>query len=359
MEESTNYLGILATPKPTTPPFSRVEYYQFLSVEGSKRGLPVYIFLPDQVSYQKKTIIGYRYSLENSWEKSRLPLPSVVYDCLWDRMRYQSQVKWLKSQPGITFLNQILVDKIKIFDTLLQYEEWAAYLPPTKSITSIQVIADMLHEYGSIIIKPVHSAGGKGVIKIISKQDFHLAEGRDLKNHIFRKKFPNRIGLYQWIRKLTKVKMLVQPYLEFSTPEGSPYDIRILVKKDKKGEWVETGRAVRSGVLNGLTSNISGGGAAYAVMPFLERLFDLEQRMIIEEKLSYIVRNLPPFFESKHGRMVELGLDIGIDREGNVWIIEVNTKPGRESFRKIDNGDKYETALLSPLEYAQYLLTKK
>jgi len=358
-DNGTDYLGILATPKQSNPPYSREAFYKFLSIEGTKRGMPVYVFLPEGVDSQTSTVIGYRYSPQHkSWEKKRFPLPAIIYDCLWGRRKYLSQVKWLRSQPGITFLNHFLRDKMATYNTLLQHKGLAPFLPPTKVIASIEVIKEMLHDHDAIVIKPVQSTSGKGVIKIVSKEGIHSAEGRDLKNQIIRKQFSDQTALFKWIGTLPKVKMLVQPYLELSTPEGAPFDIRVLVQKNEKGEWVETGRAARSGVMNGLTSNLCGGGQAYSVPPFLERVFDEEQRSMIEQKISYIARNLPPFIESKHGRMVELGLDIGIDKKGNVWIIEVNSKPGRSSFRKIENGHRYKTALSAPLSYAGYLLTQ-
>lgn len=359
-DNGTDYLGILATPKQSNPPFSRIASYKYLSLEGNKTGLPVYVFLPDGVDSQSRTVIGYRYSEQkNSWEKRRFPLPSIIFDCLWGRRKYRAQIKLLKSQPGITFLNHFLRGKLSTYNSLLQHKGLAAYLPPTKLISSMKVIREMLDDHDAIVIKPVQSTSGKGVIKIISNENSHLAEGRDHKNKIIRKQFSDETALFKWVSTLPKVRMLVQPYLELSTPEGAPFDVRVLVQKNEKGEWTETGRAVRSGVIDGLTSNLSGGGKAYSVSPFLERLFDEEQRNLIEEKISYISRTLPPFIENKHGLMVELGLDIGIDRDGNVWIIEVNSKPGRSSFKKIGDYKRYNTALSSPLKFAEYLLTQK
>ncbi|PLT33408.1 YheC/YheD family protein [Bacillus sp. V5-8f] len=360
MEKSLDYLGILATPKQSNPPFTREAFYKLLSIEGMSIGLPVYVFLPEGVDMQNKMVTGYRYLPQQElWEMKIFPLPSIVYDCLWGRRKYRTQLKWLKEQPDVTFLNHFLRNKITTYKSLVKNEELASFLPPTKLITSQNVINEMLQVYGMVVIKPVQSTSGKGVMKITSNQTAHLAEGRDLKNNIFRVRFENKESLLKWIEKLPKVKRLVQPYLHLSTPEGTPFDIRVLVQKNDKGQWVETGRALRSGVLNGLTSNLCGGGQATTVSPFLERMFDEQQRIEIEGKISRIIHNLPSYIENKHGRMVELGLDIGIDRKGKVWIIEVNSKPGRNSFKKIDNGAKYKTALTSPIKYARYLLNRK
>ena len=56
----------------------------------------------------------------------------------------------------------------------------------------------------------------------------------------------------------------------------------------------------------------------------------------INRTIDNIVLQLPPFIESRHGRLVELGIDIGVDKNGEVWIIEINSKPGRASFRRLE-----------------------
>ncbi|WP_374701241.1 YheC/YheD family protein [Thalassobacillus sp. C254] len=40
--------------------------------------------------------------------------------------------------------------------------------------------------------------------------------------------------------------------------------------------------------------------------------------------------------EESYGRFGEMGIDIGIDQGGNLWIIECNAKPGK----KFDVGTK-------------------
>lgn len=357
-KKATPYLGILATPTTRTPPFPEQSYYAYLSQAGRKIGLPVYVVLPNKIDFQSKTVIGYHYT-NKKWELKRLPLPSLVYDRVSNRKKYLPAIRTLKSIPSITFLGHVLGDKLRNHNHLIQHSGIATFMPPTELITSIQVVKHMLDSHDAIIIKPMQNSLGIGVMKLTSKKDTHRAEGRDFQNKIFRRTFPNRAALLMWVRSQLKVKMIIQPYLTLSSPEGVPFDIRVLVQKNESGQWSETGRAARAGVPNGLTSNLCGGGRAHSVPEFLGKYYNNEQLAQIERDISYIARELPPFLESRHGRLVELGIDVGVDRNGKVWLIEVNSKPGRASFRRIENGAYYRSVRLNPLKYAYYLKSHK
>ena len=75
------------------------------------------------------------------------------------------------------------------------------------------------------------------------------------------------------------------------------------------------------------------------------------------KKLSLFI---PQYLEkTTKRRLVELGLDIAVDRDGRVWILEVNIKPGRSLWRKIDNKEAVDRSIRAPVQYAWYLLKKK
>lgn len=351
----SGYLGILATPSTKYQPFPDKTFFAFLTQAGRKIGLPVYVILPTNINFMTKTVMAYRYTPQKKWVKIRLPFPTLIYDRLSNRKKYEAQIKGLKANPSITFLGHVLGDKLKNHNHLIQHPGIAAHMPTTELITSMQVIKDLLNNYEAVVVKPMRNSLGIGVMRVISKNNVHRVDGRNFKNKIFHRTFPSRTALLLWLRNQFKVKMIAQPYLQLSTPDGIPFDIRVLVQKTGKGEWGETGRAVRAGVKNGLTSNLCGGGKAYSYESFLRKYFSEEQMVKINQEIDFIVKELPPFLEGRHGRLVELGIDIGVDRWGQVWLIEVNSKPGRASFRQIEEGKHFRDVRLNPLRYAYYL----
>ncbi|MNN57292.1 Endospore coat-associated protein YheD [compost metagenome] len=69
-------------------------------------------------------------------------------------------------------------------------------------------------------------------------------------------------------------------------------------------------------------------------------------------------KRIPAALEACNGRMAELGLDLGVDRDGRVWIIEANTKPGRSIFRKLGQEKLLLQAERNPIAYACYILSR-
>ncbi|WP_036736225.1 YheC/YheD family protein, partial [Paenibacillus zanthoxyli] len=65
------------------------------------------------------------------------------------------------------------------------------------------------------------------------------------------------------------------------------------------------------------------------------------------------------FLEDSFGTLCELALDLAIDREGRVFVLEVNPKPAREVFSRAGERDTYHKALQRPLEYALWVYRTK
>ncbi|HBI03376.1 MAG TPA: hypothetical protein DDY49_05015 [Paenibacillaceae bacterium] len=347
-------LGILATPSKRYPPFSEKTHYAYLCAAGRKIGINVFVFLPTEVDFENKMVTGYQYN-NYRWEKHLFPLPSFVYDRCSNRKKYRNQIQQLKAKPSVVFLGHVLPNKWKNYQHMIQHSGLLPYIPPTELIDSMHEIGQWLEDYQSVVIKPIQNSLGIGVMKIAQTDGYYTLQGRDYKNKILFKEFADQAALYSWLHSHLKNKTMIQPYLSLCTDEGVPFDIRVLVQKGGNGKWKETGRAVRAGVKNGITSNLCGGGKAFSVNEFLMKFFSQEEITEINQTIDSIVSELPSFIESRHGRLVELGIDIGVDKNGEVWIIEINSKPGRASFRKINKGAYYNQARLNPLKYAYFL----
>jgi hypothetical protein len=141
-----------------------------------------------------------------------------------------------------------------------------------------------------------------------------------------------------------------------TTPDHRPFDIRILVQKNEHSQWETTGMAVRTGKPNMITSNLHGGGQALTFRPFIDRYYSKETVKKILSKIEWVSAFVPPFIEQHHGQLIELGIDVGIDRDGNVWILEVNSKPGRTIFLRTGEKKIRQRAVQLPMFYAHSLL---
>ncbi|TRY27501.1 YheC/YheD family protein [Brevibacillus sp. LEMMJ03] len=338
--------------------FQEKAYYKKLTLIGRKAGIHVFVFSPRQVDFASRTVAGFEYR-DGAWRSGTFPLPAVIYDRCFvgpSYRHYKPFVKKLQNDPQITFLGHGLSGKWQVHQMLSKSPELAAWLPPTEILT-MSALREMLETHGSAVIKPIAGTHGSGVVRIVPTPNGYEITGRDRKNEPFSCTIRTAEGLKTFVTGFTAGRtFLVQPYLSLHTPDGTPFDVRVLVQKNGLGTWETTGKAVRLGDKRSITSNLHGGGKAVPLGPFLARHYRPETQARIKQQIDRLAAELPPFLERVHGRLVELGIDVGIDTAGSVWIIEVNSRPGRTVFRMIDDPKARLHSITHPVRYARYLM---
>lgn len=356
-------LGIMASFQGDEPTFKEKSYYKMLTLAGRRLEIRVFVFSPRMIDFEEREVTGFEYH-QDDWVKRKFPLPQVVYDrCFMgsvSRKRYKPLIERLQQDDKVTFLGNGLSGKWQVYQTLSQSEELRKWLPETY-LFSIQRVNSLLVKEQDIIVKPAAGTHGLSVIRVSKRANGEYeVTGRNQVNERFTKKFNTRTGLQRFLLTFTANRpFIIQPYLTLHTPAGTPYDVRVLVQKNGEGKWETTGKAVRMGEKHGITSNLHGGGKAVALSPFLFHYFGQKRQILIEQEINSLISQVPVYLESSHGRLVELGIDIGIDTAGNVWIIEVNSRPGRTVFRHIDDQTARIRSMTQPVKYAEYLMNER
>lgn len=89
----------------------------------------------------------------------------------------------------------------------------------------------------------------------------------------------------------------------------------------------------------------------------LQRLFPGRPELAarVEEDLNRLAIKVVRKVESRFGTFGEIGLDFGVDATGHLWFIEVNSRPGRHSFRITSPDDIWLATSANPVEYARRL----
>ncbi|WNC16218.1 YheC/YheD family protein [Brevibacillus brevis] len=358
MKDNQRSLGIMTRCQGSR--FVDKGYYKKLTLFGRKRGIRVFVFSPRQVNFAARTVAGFEYR-NGAWQSDTFPLPAFIYDRCFvgpAYRHYKPFVEKLQNDRNITFLGYGLSGKWQVHQMLIQSPQLAPLLPPTE-LFSFSSLQETLATHGAAVIKPMAGTHGIGVVRIKECRGGYEVSGRNRENQPFRRVLKEG-GLKQFVTSFTAGrKFLVQPYLHLHTPDGSPYDVRVLVQKNGKGEWETTGKAVRIGDKRSITSNLHGGGRAVSLTPFLSRHYKPAVRARITQTIDRLAVELPRFLEQSHGRLVELGIDVGIDTAGNVWIIEVNSRPGRTVFSMINDPDAKFHSITQPVRYAHYLMKER
>jgi len=264
----------------------------------------------------------------------------------------------LRRRRSIRFLGHGLKGKWQVNELLSQDPQITPYLPHTEKLINSATIKDWFEKYGELFLKPLGGSQGRNVVYIRKQLDNpirYYVKGRDANNQLFERNFTHFQSLNKWLRAFMNERAyVIQQYLELTTDSGEPFDIRSFIQKDRKGCWQLIGYAVRKGQPGSLTSNLHGGGIAEPLETFLYLHFS-EKATLILNIIQSISMQIAKTLEQYHGPLVELGIDLGIDQDGQLWLLEVNSKPGRTVFQQIGNQSARRLAVRNPIYYARYL----
>ena len=360
-------VGIIVAESHGRLPFAESQFCRKLCIIGKRNRITVFAFCPSWVTAGTDIIPGYTYENEG-WVKKWFPSPDLVYDRFFSRDNKHQRSKQqclsqLQARHPFVYLTRGLSGKWNVHQALSKSKEISPYLPETTPYEGASQLSHWLSSHGGeAFLKPQNGTHGKRTlhVKVTSMDNKLRIRGRSSNNTVFSKIFTMHTDGYDWIDKFTyKRNFLLQQYLQLNSSQGEPFDIRALVQKDQKGLWTLTGMAVRAGRRHSLTSNLHGGGTACEVLPFLNREVGPSASKELIKLITSLSLQIPDCLESHFGRLAELGIDFGVDRKGNVWIIEVNSKPGRASFSQIGDTKSARKSIENPIHYARYLLLSK
>lgn len=356
-------LGILTCQE--RPPYAEHPFFRQIARRAAACGLNVIVFTPWSWLPAQKRVYGYVWREEKKrWVPASSPLPDLVYDrCFFTSpAHYRSVAPYLKRLqrlPSVRFLGHGLAGKWEVYTILHRHPDIRPYLPETARVHGVGDVLAHLGQKGDVVIKPLGGSLGRKVVRILHgpADTFHLF-GRDAWNRPFAVNI-RKGQLIRWLGgQLAGSRWVIQPYLHLYTEDRRPFDIRVLVQKTGQGEWETVGKAVRQGQTGGLTSNLHGGGKGIGFHSFMQRHFP-DKADEIERQIDELSRKIPPLLEGDHGPLVELGIDIGVDREGKVWLIEVNSKPGRQLFAQTGEIEVQYRSVQNIIDYACHLLQAK
>ena len=356
-------LGVLCNNSSGDPPFTEAFFCKNLSLSAPKYGLKVIVLRPKDLIGAHPFVTGYVYE-ENTWKQKVFPAPDILYNrCISVTglpslsRGHHSQIKshfwtaWSRALPG----------KWRVYQMLRKDNTLEPFLPPTRRYTGIPSLEQALEAFEhQVFLKPSGGCQGRSTLRVTLQKGVLTVHGRSTANEPFQHVFRECTKGMRWIHAFIKERtFLIQPFLHLYSIDEKPFDVRVLMQKNEHGNWMRTGSALRQGAAGGITSNLHGGGTAAQVLPFLQKEYGKEAAHQIETTINRLSMHISVHLEQHFGRLGELGIDFGIDREGNPWLLEVNSKPGRASFKQSGDLQSASLATENPLRYARYLLLRQ
>lgn len=285
-------------------------------------------------AYQEFLRQGYFFH-NGSWISAELPLPDVVYNRIHSRRleqvhsfkKFRSQL----DQLDIPFFNDRFLSKWDVYQQLILENDSQQFIPETR-VFSKEGLADFAQKYETVFIKPVHGSQGRNILKIKKAENgrftiqtsFKSKAGECMETYSFEE-------IHQLIKSIMNNKIyIIQQGIPLLTYDGCTMDFRVLCHKNHINSWIVTSIVARVAAEEEFVSNIARGGkilkplqALYPVMGKKKGAAVLKGMKALSTEIASII--------SKHSKGLtgELGIDMGVDQEGNLWLIEVNSKPSK------------------------------
>ncbi|UHA72420.1 YheC/YheD family endospore coat-associated protein [Paenibacillus sp. 481] len=352
-------------------PLTEPMYSRKLCMAGHKLGVTVLVFSPLHIDWDNMSVTAYHYHA-GGWETRHVALPALVYDrCTYanEMQHYRTKVAMSRMQrAGIRWLGIGLGGKWDIFRSLSTCPDLAPIMPPTTVYKGMKALAEQLnHHDANVFLKPQGGSHGRSTLHVRraradegQRTMYPLqVRGRNRDNSLVQKGFSTVESGLQWIDHfISKRRYIVQPYLSLTDQEERPFDVRVLMQKNERGQWKFTGMAVRVGCSTSVTSNLHGGGHSVQALPFLIEQFGPSEAERLASTIRHYSKLIPPALEQRHGRLSELGLDFGIDRNAHLWLLEVNSKPGRNVFSQSGERDAALKSVEYPILYARHVMVR-
>lgn len=359
-------IGILATSLPNRANLDEIEptslqaELSYLSRIGKGMRALVYIFLPSGINWNNKTVKGYNYRDRGGWESSQYPLPDVVYNRIASRKSeikesVQSTLQRLAALEYCKVFNPSYLNKWQVYETLRQNPGLIPHLPETRRLNE-ENLSYMMERYGELYLKPSNGSLGIGIIKVRKQTDSTFKFTVYSRGRI-NGSCNNAAQLLRKTNGYRKEKpYIVQQGLDLSRYHGSVFDLRIIFQKNGQGEWQTAKKFARLAPGKSSISNLSRGGRVITSRVLMKTLY--KKKALIEEKNARIkelcLKVATTLDTVSPGNFGELGLDIGIDKKGWLWLIEVNSKP-RKTTSTVASQLIMRNTFKRPLDYGAYL----
>ena len=275
-----------------------------------------YVFTLDDI--HSSFITGYLYDhFSQKWTGYRFPYPNIVYNRIPAREEEQSDKVTaffnLLKKKGIPYFNRSFFQKDHVLAHLSANEALSPYIPETAPFTEVNA-RKFFNKHHSLFFKPTSGSKGRGIFKVKRVETgFHYI---DHERSYF---FSDFTLLIEHLATQMGEPYIIQRKIKLATHHEESYDFRVLLQKPFKS-WQVTGIGIRAAPPNGLTTHVPKGGR---ILPF-HKVATHED----EVRLTALAIRTAEVLEEKE-QMLECSLDIGKDRDGQLWVFEANAKPMR------------------------------
>lgn len=324
-------------------------YHRF----ARREGLTPIFFTIDHVHFKKRIVSGYQYiERKNIFRKVVVPIPTIIHNRV-KPTQSKNQVEQLAKMSGINLFNlDNRLNKWTVYQVLSRFPELHRYLPKTH-LLSDESWRKFNQRFSTVYIKPLGKSLGMDICRI-DKQDgqWRMVHSTGKIDMYQKMELEAKLG-----KLMEKEEYLVQQAIALKRINHQAVDFRVAVQRGANGEWTVSGMVARLGPKHGIATNLAVGGKSKKMDEVLGEL-GINDPQQIKDKIREVVILAAQRLGSSLPGLADLGFDIAIDEDEQVWIIEVNGRDLRITFYQAKDFDSWHRTIQTPMQYAGYLVKR-
>ncbi|WP_336775656.1 YheC/YheD family protein [Paenibacillus sp. MMO-58] len=156
---------------------------------------------------------------------------------------------------------------------------------------------------------------------------------------------------------LREHQYIVQQGIEMKRQGSRGIDFRVIMQKNEQLQWSCTGVIARFGKKNGIVTNFTSAGFASKGLNALQGTYGYSrsQSLRTQQRMIEICAKACKIFDSKGGNYADIGVDVMVDKNGHIYVLEVNILPDHHLALYAKQRDLYLKQIAKPLLYANAL----
>ncbi|NLM45978.1 MAG: hypothetical protein GX200_04160 [Firmicutes bacterium] len=327
-------------------------YWRFQQWADALHGI-IFFFALSGVDWQRGRVTAYRWDENGQWQAGQYPFPRAIYDrCFGQEGRAAAaRLRAGISEAGwpVTVYNAVIkLGKYEVYEHLGKYAAFTGILPQFAWYDREKLLA-WLQTGAQIYLKPDRLYKGRGVMRVYRNTSGFILEIRgeeDNKKFVF----PDAGTFLVKVEELMEASQhyLMQAGINLATFLGNRFDIRVMLQKIVPDRWQVTAANARIAPVDSVITSPRSGGKVIRITAALRHAFPGREKELLK-KITVLCEALGSAMEEKFGFLGELGVDLGLDAEGNLRLIEVNGKPLKVSFTRMRDRGINRSINLAPV----------
>lgn len=319
-------------------------------------------FLYTKNNHVQKFMVTVQRDIHSNWHVSTILKNNVIEDRILKNME-RDIIELANQTAGILTMNEsecsTVVLDIRKLDTRLwihdfdlhhskskwsQYQllssvdELMPYIPKTE-IATIHTFFDFIQTYKQILLKPCLGQWGIGVAQVTK-----LKEGL-FEIHIEKTKrlIEGEKTIIDYIQThyLSKESYIIQKRVDLPLIDACIFDSRVMVQRENlDSKWEITAKVAKIATSNYIVSNV-----AKSVIPLEEALQQSTLRYK-SKKIQFTIDKVclmcAHLLGAHHVGIRNIGIDIGFDKHGHIWLFETNLVPDFSLFKRLKDKSIYK-----------------